>query len=83
MTKFCKDCQHRLVRTQPIHGPDLSECAVSLDNNDSDYLVTGERKRLYCSVARMPGANCGPDGKLWEPTAGVGTLKAVREGFIK
>jgi hypothetical protein len=68
--KFCRDCKH--------HRGDQArffKCGLTGIRYDFDYLVTGihatPEESLqymdYCSTARLPGGNCGPDGKLFEP----------------
>ena len=51
--RFCKDCRHH------VSGFDLCERGAY------DDLIGGKALR---SCIRMRSTDCGPEGKLWEPT---------------
>lgn len=58
MTKFCKDCKHKVSTfTNP-------EC--KLEVTEVNY-VYGFENYLKCSQTRMPHGSCGPEGKNFEP----------------
>ena len=58
MTKFCKDCKHKVSTfTNP-------EC--KLEVTEVNY-VYGFENHLECSQARLKYSSCGPEGKNFEP----------------
>jgi len=60
--KLCVDCRHFLPTkyTNPDHAE--AKCAKASFQN----LVSGIIKYQYCEVMRLPGAQCGLNGLLYE-----------------
>jgi hypothetical protein len=57
MSRFCRDCRH--LRPGALY-PNCAAGAREID------LVTGEPKLAWCSVLRLEGQACGPEGALFE-----------------
>jgi hypothetical protein len=57
--KFCKDCN--CCQVYPDQTPAYWCSAPLVD------VVTGESapRRVEAATMRLPGQDCGPDGKLW------------------
>lgn len=58
---LCIHCQHHTVgKDQFIH-----HCAHEESKKQGMDLVTGKTYPVTCSIMRMQGAACGPEGKLF------------------
>lgn len=78
MTKFCKDCKHKVFAfTNP-------ECKLEVVDVN---LVYGFQNYLECSQARMEYGSCGPEGKNFEPKKPLTepptseTIETIKAGY--
>ena len=69
MTRYCEDCAYCKTKLFVTDKTALrfARCEILFENPGPEALVSKEFKpdNLYCSSARMPGADCGPEGNLW------------------
>jgi len=62
--KYCINCKHYSASTVYPSDMQYSKCSVSSPVS----LVDGKRPLAYCVAARLSSGNCGPEGKLFEPS---------------